>query len=131
MMAPAAIGLRSVVFDCPDPPALASFYADLIAGQVVTIDPDWCEVHFAGSPFKLAFQHVTSYVPPAWPDGVPQQLHLDLTVSDLDAACRRAASLGAVVLSDRVEEPGSFFIVFADPAGHTFCLCQDRQLREG
>jgi predicted enzyme related to lactoylglutathione lyase len=53
-------------------------------------------------------------------------MHLDLTVSDLEAACRRAASLGATVLSDLVEEPGCVYVVHADPAGHPFCLCQER-----
>jgi predicted enzyme related to lactoylglutathione lyase len=76
--------------------------------------------------FKLAFQRAEPYVAPQWPQGTPQQLHLDLTVSDLDAACIRAASLGAVALGDPVEEPDSVFVVHADPAGHPFCLCQDR-----
>lgn len=86
----------------------------------------WCSVKFTGSTVKLPFQQVDGYVPTAWPDGVPQQLHLDLTVSDLDAACLMAASLGTVALSDRVEEPGCFFVVHADPVGHPFCCCQGR-----
>lgn len=68
----------------------------------------------------------TPYSPPEWPDGTPQQLHLDLTVADLRAAGLRAVELGAVVLTDPVEEPGSTFVVYADPAGHPFCLCEDR-----
>jgi hypothetical protein len=35
-------------------------------------------------------------------------------------------ALGAEVLTGPVEEPGSVFIVHADPAGHPFCLCWDR-----
>jgi predicted enzyme related to lactoylglutathione lyase len=126
MQSSADIRLRSIVLDCPDPPALATFYADLLDGRADLDDPEWCEVTVRTSTWKLAFQLATPYSPPDWPDGAPQQLHLDLTVSDLDAACIRAASLGAIALGDRVEEPGSFYVVHADPAGHPFCLCQDR-----
>jgi len=120
------VSLRSVVIDCPDPPALASFYAQLLDGQLHLTDPQWSEVRFDGSGFKLAFQQVRTYAPPGWPDGSPQQSHLDLTVSDLPAASLRAVALGASVLSGRVEEPGCTFIVHADPSGHPFCLCEER-----
>jgi predicted enzyme related to lactoylglutathione lyase len=128
-MTSASIRLRSVVFDCPDPSALASFYAHLLNAELDVSDPEWCEVRADGSAVKLAFQRATPYSPPEWPDGTPQQLHLDLTVSDLHAAGLRAVELGAVVLADPVEEPGSTFVVYADPAGHPFCLCEDRQRR--
>jgi hypothetical protein len=120
------VRLRSVVFDCPDPGSLAFFYADLLDGRVVPGDEEWCEVRFENLPLKLAFQKVTSYQAPEWPDGVPQQVHLDLTVDDLDGACRRAADLGAGKLSGSVEEPGCVFVVHVDPAGHPFCLCEDK-----
>ncbi len=120
------IRLRSVVFDCPDPEQLASFYAALLDGQVRPGDADWCEVRFDGLPYKLAFQRVDGHRPPEWPDGRPQQVHLDLDVPDVDAASRRARELGARVLSGPVEEPGCVFIVHADPAGHPFCLCAEK-----
>jgi len=118
--------LRSVVLDCSDAVGLAEFYAALLGGRAETTDPAWCEVILEGAP-KLAFQYVPSFEPPEWPDGKPQQLHLDLTVSDLEAASRRAVELGARVLGGAVEEPGCVFIVHADPAGHPFCLCQERE----
>jgi predicted enzyme related to lactoylglutathione lyase len=64
-------------------------------------------------------------VAPDWPRG-QQQLHLDLTVADLDAASLRALSLGAAVLAGPVPEDGGAFIVHADPAGHPFCLFEER-----
>jgi predicted enzyme related to lactoylglutathione lyase len=121
------ISLRAVVFDCPEPAALASFYADLLNAQLDVSDPEWCEV-FIGQPVPgctLAFQRATPYTPPEWPDGTPQQLHLDLGVADLPAAGQRAVELGAVYLKGPVEEDGSTWVVYADPAGHPFCLCQD------
>jgi predicted enzyme related to lactoylglutathione lyase len=118
--------MRSVVLDCPDPVALASFYAALLTDGVTAGDTDWSEVHVDGLPFKLAFQRVANYRRPEWPDGVAQQSHLDLTVSDLEAASRHAVALGAEVLTGPVDEVGSVFMVHADPAGHPFCLCMER-----
>ena len=125
-MSSTTISLRCVVFDCPDPSSLASFYADLLNGQLDISDPEWCEVHAGEPAFKLAFQRAMPYSPPEWPDGMPQQLHLDLTVTDLRAAGLRAAELGAAVLTGPVEEPGCIYVVYADPAGHPFCLCEER-----
>ena len=117
------VRLRSVVLDCIEPRSLASFYADLLGGQVV-VGVQWCEVRVPHLPLKLAFQRVASYQAPALSD-IPQQMHLDLTVDDLDAACQRATDLGAARLHTPVKEPGCVFIVHLDPAGHPFCLCQD------
>jgi Glyoxalase-like domain len=121
----ATIRLRSVILDCPDPSALATFYARLTGGSLDVTDPDWCEVRFEASVVKLAFQRVERYIRPEWPDGVPQQLHLDLTVNDLQSACIIARSLGAVALSGPISEPGCIYVVHADPVGHPFCLCKD------
>jgi predicted enzyme related to lactoylglutathione lyase len=120
-----SLSLRAVVLDCPEPSTLASFYARLLGGELEDSDPEWCEVRVRDLPFTLAFQRATSYISPAWPDGEPQQSHLDMTVVDLEEAGRRATELGAVVLSNRVEESSSAFVVYADPAGHPFCLCED------
>lgn len=127
---PVSARLRSVVLDCPDPVALASFYAALLSGRPDLGDPDWCEVRVDGMDVKIAFQRVPAYRRPEWPEGLPQQAHLDLTVVDLDSASRHAVSLGAQVLKGPVEEPGCVFIVHADPAGHPFCLCSERQRPE-
>jgi predicted enzyme related to lactoylglutathione lyase len=116
--------LRSLVFDCPDPPSLARFYGDLLGGTVHA-DPDWSEVRFEGDVPKLAFQRADDYVAPQWPDGRPQQFHLDVTVADLAAASRRAVALGGRVLAAPVDDDGSTFQVHADPTGHPFCLIVD------
>ncbi len=64
--------------------------------------------------------------PSTWPDQrVPQQLHLDLTVGTIDelaAQHERATALGATVLADRSADPDEPLYVFADPAGHPFCI---------
>ena len=53
------------------------------------------------------------------------QLHLDFTVVDRDELERhreRALSLGATQLLDRSDDPEEALYVFADPAGHPFCI---------
>jgi hypothetical protein len=61
---------------------------------------------------------------PDWPDGQPQQVHLDLLVADLATAHDEVVALGAEVLQ-LADDPGAAegFQVYADPAGHPFCLC--------
>jgi predicted enzyme related to lactoylglutathione lyase len=120
------VRLRSVVLDCPDPTALAAFYSDLLGGSFHSGGPEWCEVFFHHTTLKLAFQRADRYVRPDWPRGVPQQLHLDLSVSNLAEASLLARSLGAIALGPLMEEPECVYMVHADPAGHPFCLCQDR-----
>ncbi|NED94176.1 VOC family protein [Phytoactinopolyspora alkaliphila] len=118
--------LQAVALDCPDPVRLAEFYAELLGGQIVMDPdvPDWVEVRgFEGTP--LAFQRVQGYRPPEWPgEQMPQQVHLDFDVDDIEADEKRALELGATVLerTDQVRREANWR-VYADPAGHPFCLC--------
>ncbi|NED12207.1 VOC family protein [Streptomyces sp. SID9124] len=117
-MALAAVG--AVVLDCPDPVALANFYAALIGGKVEQQE-DWVDLT-GGAGAPLAFQAAPGFVPPKWPSAdASQQFHLDLTVQDLDAAEREVLALGATVLE--ADDRERSFRVYADPAGHPFCLC--------
>ena len=83
---------------------------------------------------KVGVQLAPDHVPLDWPDGTPeQQIHLDLWVEDFGLAHDRVMSLGATVLklAGDVDSPDNFQ-VYADPAGHPFCLCwmQHREERE-
>jgi hypothetical protein len=116
--------LQCVVLDCPDPRALAGFYQALLGGTVNAPDPRWavsddfCTLH-AGPGLVFAFQRVTGYRAPRWPDSAyPQQFHLDLEVPDLDQAQEQVLGLGAALL--HADARG--WRIFADPAGHPFCL---------
>ncbi|WP_030793878.1 VOC family protein [Streptomyces sp. NRRL S-920] len=113
--------LGAVVLDCPDPLALAEFYAAIIGGTPTPADEGWVDLAGHGGP-PLAFQEAPGFVPPKWPapDG-SQQFHLDLTVEDMDAAEKQALALGATVL-DATDRDRNWR-VYADPAGHPFCLC--------
>lgn len=111
----------SVVLDCPDAAALAAFYAGLLDWKVET-DDGWADIR-ADNGQCFSFQQVADYTPPLWPgQGVPQQMHIDVMVDDLDAAEPEVLRLGA---TKHEHQPGKTFRVFLDPAGHPFCLCVD------
>jgi hypothetical protein len=112
--------LALTVLDCDAPAPLAAFWAGILDGTVVHSTDDVAVVKADGG--SLAMARVAGYRPPTWPDGViPKQIHLDLTVDDLDAAEAEAIRLGA----RRAEvQPGQRrWRVLLDPAGHPFCLC--------
>jgi catechol 2,3-dioxygenase-like lactoylglutathione lyase family enzyme len=109
--------LFAVTIDAPDASGLARFYADLMGMEVTYDGPEGALV--AGDGQSVMFQQISEYTPPAWPDPArPQQAHLDILVDDLDAGEARALELGAT----RLAGEGESFRVFADPAGHPFCL---------
>jgi catechol 2,3-dioxygenase-like lactoylglutathione lyase family enzyme len=113
-----------VVFDAADIAAESSFWAALLGGTVEASEGDWHNVVVDGE-WRLGVQLAPNHVPPDWPDGTPQQqLHLDLWVDDLQAAHEQAISLGARLLKAADNpEAAEVFQVYADPAGHPFCLC--------
>jgi catechol-2,3-dioxygenase len=106
-----------VTLDCAYASALARFYADLL-GVEVTYDGAEGALIGSGSS-QLMFQQVADYRPPRWPDpAYPQQLHLDITVPEIEEAERGALALGAT----RLPGDGENWRVYADPEGHPFCL---------
>lgn len=129
--------LRQVVIDGTDIRVLAEFYRQLFDLQYrpgdeppPSIEPDpagadWLVLR-NGSGMGLAFQHVDALPEPTWPDGEhPQMLHLDTTVPNTEALARhrdRVLALGGRLLLDRFDDPDEPLYVFADPAGHPFCI---------
>ena len=111
-----------VVLDAADLNAVSSFWAGLMGGTVNEED-DWHSVVVDGE-WRLGIQLAPNHVPPQWPDGAPQQIHLDLWVDDLESAHQEAMSLGARLLKPADDpQAAEGFQVYADPAGHPFCLC--------
>ncbi|MBU8859843.1 MULTISPECIES: VOC family protein [unclassified Micromonospora] len=133
-------GLRlcQVVLDCTDARALAEFYRVLLglvyrpgdeppaAGEPDERGRDWLVLRTAEGVPQLAFQQVDRLPEVTWPEGeVPQQLHLDLTVpsvTELDRQHERVLALGGRLLRDRSDDPDEPLRVYADPAGHPFCV---------
>jgi hypothetical protein len=118
--APAVIG--RIVLDCDEPRALAAFYEELLGMRVREEDtPERVVITYEdGRLPMLAFRHVPAHSPPRYPDpAYPQQMHMDLKFEDYYGAQRLAERLGA----NRLPNPGGHPTVYADPAGHPFCLC--------
>ena len=75
-----------VVLDCPDPKILAEFYGALLDWRAEQGSEAWWSIR-AEYGDSLGFQKVEGFTPPQWPgQDVPQQMHLDVVVDDLDVA---------------------------------------------
>ena len=111
-----------VVFDAADIESESSFWAGMFDGRVIADDQFHCVIDADGQ-WRLGVQLAPDHTPPDWPNGNPQQVHVDLHVDDPQAAHSRAMTLGARLLRD-AEDPGSDegYRVYADPAGHPFCI---------
>jgi catechol 2,3-dioxygenase-like lactoylglutathione lyase family enzyme len=126
------------VLDTTDPRGLAEFYRQLFglsyrpgdetppAGEPDERGQDWLVLRTPAGGRALAFQKVDELTPPTWPEpGVPQQLHLDTSVpsvEELERQHERALALGARLRYDRTDDPEEPLRVYADPAGHLFCI---------
>ena len=121
-----AIRLTATVLGTPDPRGLARFYQRLLGWPIRDDDAEWATLRPADGGPGLSFQLETDHVPPVWPPepGTQQmQSHLDLEVDDLGAACAAAEEAGARPLGGH-EDEDEVVRVYADPAGHPFCLFQ-------
>lgn len=106
--------LHHLVIDCPYPDALAEFWSALLGQPVTYRSADFVVVAADDRTSGLAFQLAPDHQPPEWPDPTrPQQMHLDVMVDDVETAGAAVEALGARRLTDSV---------YADPAGHPFCL---------
>jgi hypothetical protein len=126
------------VLDSTNARALAEFYRQLLGFDYRAGDEppppgrddprgrDWLVIRDPRTGARVAIQQVEALDPPTWPDrGIPQQLHLDLTVPsfpELQLQHSRALALGARLLHDRSDDEAEPLRVYADPAGHPFCL---------
>lgn len=114
--------LTGPVLDAPDPRELADFYRRLLGWQTEEDLPEWVMLRAPDGGGYLSFQTEPHYVPPAWPGKPGEQLmmgHLDIEVTDLDAAQDFAVAQGAKVAEFQPQEQVRVLI---DPAGHPFCF---------
>lgn len=142
--------LRSTVLDTADVHGLADFYRQLLGWEYapgngpegdeadewqIIRDPGPGRGPGSGSDQgrslrpagqMLAFQYAARVPRSTWPDPeVPQQLHLDFTVAteeELEECHDRALALGATLIRDESDDPIEPICVYADPAGHPFCI---------
>jgi catechol 2,3-dioxygenase-like lactoylglutathione lyase family enzyme len=130
--------LAQVVLDTTDARRLAEFYREFLgfhyrpgeepppAGADDAAGREWLVLLHPDGYRAMAFQQVDRLKETTWPDGdVPQQMHLDIVVPDkaeLDRQHERAKELGATVRLDRSDDEEEPLRVYADPAGHLFCV---------
>lgn len=124
--------LLQVVLDTTNVRGLAEFYRQLLGfryrpgDEEASPGEDWLVLRDAAGHSRLAFQLVSELPEATWPEGPrPQQLHLDLkvrTAEQFDVQDERARALGARLLFDRSDDPVEPLRVYADPAGHPFCI---------
>ena len=119
-------GWWGTVLDCPDATALAEFYARLLGWRIVKSEPTWATISSGEGTTYVAFQTSPGYERPTWPseEGSQQMMaHLDIGVSDLEAAVAHASDEGA---TQAEHQPNDDVRVMLDPAGHPFCLYLDK-----
>jgi catechol 2,3-dioxygenase-like lactoylglutathione lyase family enzyme len=104
-----------VALECRDPHTLAAFYAALTGWTVVYESDTWLALGpSADADWHLSFQLAPGHEPPTWPDHASSmQAHLHFRVDDAAAAEAYVLGNGGVKLAEAV---------YADPAGHPFCL---------
>jgi hypothetical protein len=110
-----------VVVDAADLHAESAFWAGMLDGHVFE-DAAFHSVIDAAGEWRIGVQLAPEHVPPDWPHGTPQQVHVDLHVEDPEQAHRQAIGLGARVLRAGNLGSDEGHQVYADPAGHPFCL---------
>lgn len=120
--APPTVTRHVTVLDTDDPRRLARFYCDLLGWEISEAEDQWVTIADATGP-TMAFQLVLDHRRPTWPGKeVPQQAHIDFSITDLEGALAHAAAMGLERANTPVE--GESFVVFVDPSGHPFCLCR-------
>jgi predicted enzyme related to lactoylglutathione lyase len=125
MSIPTAVGtIRSIVLECRDPAPLARFWSAVLGRDIDQREDDWWSLVRTSDGPRLAFQVVDDFAPPPWPGRTgEQQVHLDIEVDDLASSAESVVGLGARTLSGVVDSGTEApWQVFADPAGHPFCL---------
>jgi hypothetical protein len=114
--------VSALVLECPDPSTLARFWSRVLGVPVTRADSSWASLAESGLG-QMSFQRVADYRPPSWPGRHgEQQMHLDVLVEDLPAATAQVIGWGATALTDVLDPGPKQWRIFADPAGHPFCL---------
>lgn len=114
--------LARVVIDCPDPPVLAALWGALLDMPIRVEDSnDRIVVAHEDNSFPMiGLQRVAGYQAPRWPDpDYPAQIHFDIGFDDRLPRERLVLEMGGT----RLPPQGGSCPVYADPAGHPFCLC--------
>ncbi|MFJ8746464.1 VOC family protein [Embleya sp. NPDC127516] len=109
------VDLHQIVVDAREPRQLVRFWAGLLGGEPVDRERGWSHVEPPGA-VRMSFQPVPE------DKAGKNRLHLDLRVTDIDAAVTLAVSLGADARGATVTDEQGSFQVMSDPEGNEFCF---------
>ena len=114
--------LTQLILECDDAEQLARFWQEVLDLPEPEGDADWQTLRWEPVG-RLSFHRVPGYRPPAWPGEYGEQhAHFDLLVDDLHDASLVVEKAGACPMTDVLDPGPKAWRIYADPAGHPFCL---------
>jgi predicted enzyme related to lactoylglutathione lyase len=114
--------LTQLILECHDAEQLARFWQEVLDLSEPQGDADWLTLRWEPVG-RFSFHRVADYRPPAWPGKHgDQHAHFDLLVDDLHDASLAVERAGGRPVTDVVDPGPKAWRVYADPAGHPFCL---------
>ncbi|MEM9200212.1 MAG: VOC family protein [Actinomycetota bacterium] len=112
--------IRQIVLDTAEVERVATFWSELLGWPMERWSDEW--ISMSDGTARLAIQYAPDHQPPSWGDPArPQQAHLDIEVDDIDVAEEQVLASGGTKLGAQ-DGAVAGFRVYADPAGHPFCL---------
>lgn len=112
-----------IVFDANDLDVASQFWVNLLGG-IVLKEETWHSLVDQSGHWIMGFQLNPNHVKPEWPNGPQQQqIHLDLHTDQPEEMHDRIVSIGGSLLqAANTFDAKEGFQVYADPAGHPFCV---------
>jgi Glyoxalase-like domain len=111
--------VSGITIDCVDPARLARFWSELLERAEQPSLPGWRQVGSRGDP-----EPPINFQPVPEPKTGKARLHLDVTVTDIEAGVRRVRELGGGELEQRQHYDEGVVVVMTDPEDNEFCLVQ-------
>lgn len=109
----------SLVLDCRDPEALATFWVGALGYENVGAAGNYVVLMPEDRPGpKLVLQKV--------PEAkvAKNRMHFDVETPDIETTAARLEAAGGTRITSEVQsEHGSHWILMADPEGNEFCVC--------
>ncbi|MFJ8827000.1 VOC family protein [Streptomyces sp. NPDC102467] len=115
--------LTALIVDSADLESESTFWRRLLGGEL-SETPTHHFLRVDGLPV-IVIQDAPGHIPPQWPDGTSQQMHLDFATDDPAGAERRVLTAGGRRLrpaDDAAAAGAQGSRVYASPAGHPFCI---------
>ena len=109
--------LHAIVLDVNDLESCSKFWSEVLGEKISFKTDKYCRIGGDDDKPSLLLQKVPEQ------HEHKNRAHIDLDVTDLEAAVERAVDLGATKL-DEISEFGIIWAVMADPDGNEFCLVQ-------